>query len=155
MGIRDRVVFFFNASLAGFFVAGSLILLAWFALMIGGQLVTWYQAHLWVSLPVNELLRPQPVQSESWALYFVPALGKIASDPDSLVTWSFAQQALGWFGRVPLTALALAGATVMAWISSDLRVENMRLRVRAERARREAEFERLPDDATTVFGQIA
>ncbi|HMN83158.1 MAG TPA: hypothetical protein PKA20_24970 [Burkholderiaceae bacterium] len=155
MGIRDRVVFFFNASLAGIFVAGSLILLAWFALMFGGQIATWHQAQLWVSLPVNELLRPQPVQSESWALYFVPALGKIASDPESLITWSFAQQALGWFGRVPLTALALAGATVMAWISSDLRVENMRLRARAERAQREAALERLPDDATTIFGQIA
>jgi hypothetical protein len=155
MGIRDRIVFFFNASLAGIFVAGSLILLAWFALMIGGQIANWYQAHQWVSLPVNELLRPQPVQSESWALYFVPALGKIASDPESLVTWSFAQQALGWFGRVPLTALALAGATAMAWISSDLRVENMRLRTRAERAQREAALERLPDDATTIFGQAA
>lgn len=149
MGIRDRVVIFFNGTLAALFVAGCLVLLAWIALVLGTQIVTYYQAHQWVALPVNELLRPQPVQGESWAFFFVPALGKIASDPESLMTWSFAQQALGWFGRVPLTGLGLTIATALAWISSDLRVENMRLRARLARA--EAAGDGL-DEADTVIG---
>ena len=134
MGYRDRSVVLFNGVLAGFFVAGTLICLLWAALIGLSQIYGFTQTGLLVAMPLTELLRPVVEGAvEPIAYSFVPALGAPSAGFEQLAEWPNLRSTLTWLVHLPLAAWLVAAATAMAWISSDLRVENMRVRARAAR----------------------
>jgi hypothetical protein len=140
MSLFDRIAYLINALLAALLVTGCLLCLGWIALLVMSQLAWWAFSGSWAPVVAVDLLRALPGVPESWPLTLVPSLPAAAQslwdDPalQPVLSLPWVVAGLRWIGQWPLSACLLACATAMAWISSDLRCANMRLR-RAARHR--------------------